>query len=148
MNLHLVPRTRDYRAALGDMEPLGGSTWWSLTRDACQYIADFAGRNQRFLKFHEHVRCPDESVFQTILGNSALRPRIVRGLTWADWTAGGASPATLGQRHLEWLGSLPSFPDTDQYGPGEILFARKFPDSSAEMVEDLRRRIAAGESRA
>jgi hypothetical protein len=146
MILHVLPRTRDYRAVLGDMEPLGGSTWWALTRDACQYIADFASRNPRFLKFHEHTRCPDESFFQTILGNSTFRPRIVRNLTWADWTAGGANPATLGQRHLEWLGSLPSFPDTDQYGPGEILFARKFPDDSAELVDDLRRRIAAGES--
>jgi hypothetical protein len=146
MILHVLPRTRDYRAVLGDMEPLGGSTWWALTRDACRYIADFASRNPRFLKFHEHTRCPDESFFQTILGNSTFRPRIVRNLTWADWAAGGANPATLGQRHLEWLGSLPSFPDTDQYGPGEILFARKFPDNTAELVEDLQRRIAASES--
>ncbi len=150
MILHLLPRTRDYKRYFGEMAPYGGSTWWALSRLACEYISGFAEREKRFVKFHEHTRCPDESFFQTILGNSPFRSKIVRNLTWADWAhgTGRGNPATLSALQMPFLESGPDFPETDDYGPGPMLFARKFPDDSIQMVETLNKRIAerAGQS--
>ncbi len=137
----VLPTERDYRTSFGGLAPYGGSTWWALSRAACQYVSDFAIRNPGFVEFHKHTRNPDESFFQTVLGNSEFRPRIVRNLTYADWSGGGRSPANLTDRHLDFLASRPRFRDDDQYGPGEILFARKFTDDGDELVRELARRI-------
>jgi len=143
MTVRLLPRRRDFRRYLGDMTPYGGSTWWALSPSACRYVLDFVDRNPTFVNFHKHTKCPDESFFQTILGNSEFHLRMARNLTYTDWSAGGRSPAVLGERHLDLLASRPRFGDDDQYGPGEALFARKFRDDSAELVEELARRIRA-----
>ena len=36
---------RDYRKYLENMEPYAGNTWWTLSRDACRYVSEFAARN-------------------------------------------------------------------------------------------------------
>jgi hypothetical protein len=147
MVLRLLPRERDYKRCFGELLPYAGSTWWALSREACEYVSSFAAREKGWVRFHEHTRCPDESFFQTIVGNSPLRPRIARNLTWADWSReggakGAGSPATLGLSHMPYLVSDPSFDEKVIYGAGPILFARKFRNDSAELVVSIDRHIA------
>jgi len=141
MMARVLPRERDYRSCFGGLAPYAGSTWWALSRDACEYIADVANRETRLVRFHRHAHCPDESFFQTILGNSDFKSRIARNLTYTDWSAGGRSPATISDRHLPILRTQSSFPEEDVYGTGPMLFARKFTDERGDLVAELDRHI-------
>jgi hypothetical protein len=134
---------RDYRKHLGNLEPYCGSEWWALTNGACQYILEFIERNPHVEKYFETTPAPDEMFFHTILGNSALAPRIRRNLVYTDWSSGGSSPATLTDQHISscfepqekvWL--------NDVFGEGEALFARKFSDNSLELLQRMDRMIA------
>lgn len=138
----VVPRTRDYKFYLRELAPYAGSTWWALTRDACDFILDFVTRQTQAVNFFKNTLCPDESLFQTILGNSRFKPNIVRNLTYTDWGAGGASPAYISEKHLAMFQATSSFAPDDTYGAGEMLFARKFADGSAELVARLDQRSA------
>ena len=124
---------RDYKVHLRDLVPYGGATWWALSRDACDYILNFVQGNPHVLNFFKNTVCPDESVFQTVLGNSPFKPNIVRNLTYADWSAGGRSPAYISEKHLAFFESL-AFHTDGVYGNGEMLFARKFTDDSRKLV--------------
>jgi hypothetical protein len=135
----LMPRTRDYRACFGSLTPFGGSSWWALSRPACEHILAFVARNPSIVQFFHNTFCPDEAIFQTILNNSELRTRIVKNVTFADWSGGGGSPAFLSEKHLELFGSGPFVTRDDVYGSGEMLFARKFRDGDAGLVEKLQR---------
>jgi hypothetical protein len=95
--------------------------------------------------FFKNTVCSDESFFQTILGNSHFRSRIVRNLTYADWSAGGASPAYITEKHLALFQSTLSFAPDDVYGGGEMLFARKFLDESEDLVAKLENQIGENE---
>lgn len=136
-SLGIVSRTRDYKAYLGALVPYAGSTWWALSREACEHINAFATNELRIVEFFKHTHCPDESFFQTILGNSRFKPRIRRNLTYADWTAGGPSPAYIGSRHLPFFRCTSSFPPSDIFGAGDILFARKFSDDADSVVSQI-----------
>ncbi|HEV2146718.1 MAG TPA: beta-1,6-N-acetylglucosaminyltransferase [Longimicrobiaceae bacterium] len=136
----VIPARRDYEPHLRGLAPYAGSTWWALSRDACTYILSFADTERRVVEFFEHTVCPDESFFQTILGNSPFRERIERNLTYADWSAGGDSPAYLTEQHLELFEASAHVTLDDVYGVGEALFARKFRDEAADLVVRLDRR--------
>lgn len=137
MKLGVSPSRRDYSIYLRELVPCGGSSWWALTREACEHIISFVDEEAAVVKFFKNTICPDESFFHTILGNSRFRPRIVRNLTYADWSAGGSSPAVIEDRHIAFLNSTPSFLHDDVYGEGEMLFARKFPDDSEALLARL-----------
>ncbi len=129
IKLHFMPSARDCKAYLGETAPYAGSTWWALTRDACEYIQSFAIGNPRFMKFLENTS-PDEMVFQTILANSPFRSRMRRNLTYADWSDGAASPSAIGERHLALFGANPVLKADGPYGSGEYLFCRKVMDAT------------------
>jgi hypothetical protein len=137
----LLPRQRDYEAQLGALAPYAGSTWWALSRAACDHILAFAEREIQVVDFFKNTQCPDESFFHTILGNSPFRSRIARNLTYTDWSDGGASPAGMTQQHLTLFQATSSFPATDTYGAGPMLFARKFADQSEQLVARMDRQI-------
>jgi hypothetical protein len=134
MLARIVPSERDYKAHLKLLAPYAGSTWWALSGAACEHIVAFAARETAVVEFFKNTVCPDESFFHTILGNSPFLPRIVRNLTYTDWSAGGASPAGITQQHLAVFDRAPMFPPDDTYGAGAMLFARKFSDHSAQLV--------------
>ncbi|MEJ5348899.1 MAG: beta-1,6-N-acetylglucosaminyltransferase [Desulfosoma sp.] len=136
MKLGLWPR-RNYRKVLGNFQPYGGSMFWALTREAAQYLVDFLNRRPDFFEFYRHTYCPDEMMLQTILGNSPFAARTQRNLTYADWSARGRSPEWIQRKHLEFFRSTTRFPDDDPYGPGEILFARKFSENADDLVREL-----------
>jgi hypothetical protein len=137
---------RDYKAYLGDRVPYGGSQWWALTRGACQFVRKFVEKEGRIVGFFRNTFCPDESFFQTILGNSAFNAKMRRNLTYADWSAGGKSPAYMTMKHLDMFRTRSSFTSANVYGPGEMLFARKFSDGSEEVTRQIDELIGGGAS--
>jgi Core-2/I-Branching enzyme len=121
---------RDYRNQLGALEPYGGHTWWALTRDACQYICNFVDHNPRVVRFFENASQPEETFFHTILGNSEFKSRIRRNLVYEDWSAGGARPAMIGEKHIAYFEAQQRVCINDAFGSGEVLFARKYCDEN------------------
>jgi len=128
---------RDYKSYLNNLTPYGGSTWWALSRDACEYILEFVDNNPLVVKFFKNTLCPDEAFFQTILGNSHFMKKIKRNLTFTDWSGGASSPAYISERHVGLFQSNSGFTLNDKYGTGEAIFARKFSDEAASIVEKI-----------
>jgi hypothetical protein len=128
---------RDYKKYLGDLEPYGGSQWWALTKNACDYIINFIDKKPRIVDFFTNTMCPDEMFFQTILGNSQFRQMVKRNLTYTDWSTGGSNPATIEHRHIRFFKDQREIMARNVYGEGELLFARKFPDESQQLVERI-----------
>ena len=138
---------RDYKTYLENLVPYGGSEWWALSYEACEYILSFVDNKPRVVDFFKNTVCPDESFFQTILGNSPYKEHTVRNLTFSDWSAGRANPAYLTEKHLDFLTATASVTVDDVYGAGEILFARKFSDETEEITLRLNQLIREKEIR-
>lgn len=101
------------------LHPYGGGSYWCLSRQAVEYVVQFIAGHPRFVDYCRTVFVPDEMFFQTILGNSPLRDRLVNSLIhYTDWSKGGASPAVLG------AAELPAVLASDYW------FARKFDDTA------------------
>lgn len=143
----VLPRKRDYKKYMTNLVPYGGSTWWGLTHEAVGYILNFTNERPDIVNFFKNTVCPDESFFQTILGNSSLKLRIKGNLTYTDWSAGGPSPANISEKHLSIFTSKLPFSTDDVFGCREILFARKFTDDSARLVSTLESQIIEAEDR-
>ncbi len=129
---------RDYRRHLKGMQPCAGSAWWTLPREAVLYVLEFCQTQPKIVRFLRNTYCPDELFFQTLLCNSPLNHEIVPNLTFADWSAGGGSPATLTAAHVQAL-ITPGTPikNASFFGERDYLFARKFPDDSEALVAML-----------
>jgi hypothetical protein len=99
-----------------DMLPYGGSQWWTLSREAVEYIASFIARTPEFVAFCKYSYIPDESFVQTILSNSHLSDRVSGDdLRVSIWDRPQPPyPAILK------IGDLPMLAASDK------LFARKF----------------------
>lgn len=133
----VLPRDRNLQRALGSLQPYGGSTWWALTRAACEYIVQFVHRNPGLVRFFKGTQYADETFLHTILGNSPLHANVRRNLTYTDWSAGGASPANISGRHVDYFRATKQFAPEDVYGSGPMLFARKFNDGDAALLQRL-----------
>jgi hypothetical protein len=132
---------RGYQHALQGMKPYAGSQWWALTRPAVQHILEFVAANPRVVKFFRNIQIPDESFFHTIIGNSAFRENMQRSLSFCDWSRGDRScPATIDEDHVEFFRKGNVVLD-DSYGKGQLLFARKFPDDSARLIELVQKHV-------
>ncbi len=127
---------RDFRTVFEGFTPYAGGGWWSLTRQACGEILRFQEKYQRIVAFYQNSLCADEGFFQTIIGNVVVPKSIRRSLSYADWRQGGNSPAEISQMHLGFLGR-PTVVVKDEYGKGEVLFARKFSDQRPEIADQL-----------
>ena len=133
----IIPKVRDYNSHFPHLVPHGGCEWWALSREACEYVQSFVVNESDVVNFFRNTVCPDESFFQTILGNSPYKARTRRNLMYTDWTGGGAHPAYLTEKHIDLFKATPSITLDDIYGAGEILFARKFSDEAEEIVRQL-----------
>lgn len=128
---------RDYRKHIGTLQPYGGSTWWALTKDACIYILDFVKNNEPFCRYFEKTFTSDEMFFHTILGNSKFKNRIQRYLMYDDWSSVGphpAHPAMITDKHITLFEENDKVVLNDVFGPGELLFARKYSDDNLNLV--------------
>jgi hypothetical protein len=126
---------RDHKKYLGNLEPYSGLTWWTLSREACQYVVEFWQAHPAVAEFFENTHAPEESFIHTILGNSPFKSRMRRTLLYEDWRSPAAHPEMIGEKHLELFASQPEVSLQDLHGPGELLFARKFSDDDFQMVE-------------
>ncbi len=142
---------RDYKFYFGDFTPYGGSTWWALSREACIFILTFVEKEIQLVNFFKNTLCPDESFFQTILGNSIFRLRIVKNITY---TAGYPGKYTrwgggrmVAEKHLAYFFSALPFITSGVFGNGEKLFARKFADESEDLVAKIKNQISEQEAR-
>jgi hypothetical protein len=133
--LHLAKR--DYRKQFGNLIPFSGSTWWALSREACQYVVDFHKHNHRLAEYYVNAFASDEAYFHTILGNSPFRSRMRRGLVYEDWTGQNAHPLMISDEHVSFFESMKEVCVEDQHGPGELLFARKFSDETLALTERI-----------
>jgi hypothetical protein len=125
----LLPR-RDWRAALGDLEPWCGSQWWVLTPAARAHVFSEMDRRPDFVQFCRHTRTPDEHFFHILLAsNQSFRRQIRPGVMFADFSE-MPGPALIADRHVEnWQRAGLAF--TDVYGDHpEPLFARKVLDAN------------------
>ena len=134
---------RDYRKCLGVLEPYGGSNWWALTREACQYIIEFVQSNEGVPRFFRNTCCPDEMFFHTVLGNSPFRSRVQRNLTYLHWPA-GQRPSFLNSAHLQQIELCDRPWLDDEWGSGEALFARKFSDDNLKLLDRIDAMIMRG----
>jgi hypothetical protein len=133
--------TRDFREYLGELEPYGGNTWWTLTRSACEYVVEFSKRNPYLARYFERVFAPEEYFIHTILGNSPFKSKLRRNLFFEDWSALGGHPAMIRDKHLDLFERDRTVYANDAYGRGEALFARKFSDDNLAMIDRLDARI-------
>lgn len=104
----------------------GGSTWWSLKREALEYVV-LNPNATIYLKRMRHCFCSEEIYFQTILMNSNLKKTIQNNsLRYIDWESNrGGTPSYLDKS------------DFDNIITNDYLFARKFNDSSSEQLKNL-----------
>jgi hypothetical protein len=82
--------------------------------------------------------CPDESYFQTIIGNSPFFRTCKTNLTYTDWSSIPA-PALINQRHIELFKENIEF--NGFYGPYTPFLARKFADNRANIVEIIEKEL-------
>lgn len=110
-----------------DLEPFGGSGYWTLHRDHIDLIRRFVADNPRYVSFFRHTDMPDEVFFHTILMNSDLTGRIVNDdLRYVDWSDPHEKPAILRADSAPALAAA-----TD-------LFARKFDETvDADIIETV-----------
>jgi hypothetical protein len=134
INNSLKVITRDYARVFNGIRPYGGSTWWALTGQACQYILSFVDRRPELVKYFRHTYMPDECFFHTIIGNSVFSADVVRNVTFADWSRPNGGPAMIDMDHLKMFTRSQPIVADDRYGKGELLFARKFADNDSELT--------------
>lgn len=137
LKARVLPRQRNLQRALGSLKPYGGSTWWALTRAACEYVVEFVEHNPGLVRFFEGTQYADETFLHTILGNSRFSADIERNLTYTDWSAGGASPANMSAAHVAVFRASRQFGADGAYGSGPMIFARKFKDDDADLLRVL-----------
>src|SRR5215472_9894730 len=148
---------RDYREYLGGLEPYSGVTWWTLSRNACEYVLRFTESNPHVERFFRDTFAPEESFIHTILGNSPLRDRIRGHLLFEDWRPGGDRdhdhlgyhlPQNLTTKHVAFFEAQEKVWLDDSYGRREAFFARKFSDDKLDLVDRLCAMIMRKEERA
>ena len=93
-----------------------GSTWWALTREALEYIADQFTANARLRRYLRTGFLVDEAYIPTLMMNSRFAGRITgNNVTHAQWTpTSGTHPKTLRSDDFDALVTSPK------------LLARKF----------------------
>lgn len=104
------------RLNFGNCDLHGGSTWWSLSYDCCEYIYNFTIKNPTFLKQFNYTFCAEEIFFQTIIMNSPFKDLVINN----------------NLRHIVWEfrnGNIPAVLDESDFNEmmhSKQLFARRF----------------------
>jgi hypothetical protein len=131
---------RDYKKVLGGMTPMTGSQWWAITAAAARHVRDFMRDHPDFTRFCQNIDCPDEFFFQTLLWNSPFQQNIAHSITYTSWMPDQTGPEMIGAAHLPALTEAVVLDAPNNNSPhpkAEILFARKFDDSSGHTVDAI-----------
>lgn len=103
------------RVDIAPLQPFHGSALCTLSAAACDYLLAHLAENPAAQRGFRAMQMPDESALHSVLASSSLRDTLVDdNLLYADWSANGAHPEVLTERHLPVLAS-PAY-----------LYARKF----------------------
>ncbi|MFD2828757.1 beta-1,6-N-acetylglucosaminyltransferase [Leeuwenhoekiella polynyae] len=105
-----------------------GSTWWSLNREAAEFVIGFTSSKPKIFKRFRYTLCSEEIYFQTVLCNFFDSNLLVQNnLRHIDWNArNNSNPAVL------------DITDYDKLVTSEAFFARKFDGSvSSDLLKDL-----------
>jgi hypothetical protein len=124
---------RGRRRFYGGWVPYGGSQWWCLSRVAVEWVDGYVRGHAGLRRFFRFVFIPDESMIQSMVGNSPFRERIAaETLTYIDWE----QPNPKYPRTLEDDG------DFERVRASGKLFARKMdPVRSARLLERVDREL-------
>lgn len=115
-----------------------GSTWWALSHDCVNHILDFIKNNPQYVRFYKTSWCAEESFLQTIIGNSKFATECKTNLTYADWSK-EPGPIVLNQEHVALFKKQDEFESS--YGKYRPFFARKFNDTTKDVVEMIDREL-------
>jgi hypothetical protein len=99
------------------MQPYGGPSWWTLSKDCILYILKFSETHKGFIRFMKKTIHADEIFFQAIVMNSAFKDRTLQNnFRFVKWikTKGNANPSVLVE------------PDFQEIVNSQKHFARKF----------------------
>lgn len=121
-----------------NMTLFGGSSWWILSRECIKYVLEFIDQNPDYIKFWKHTLIPDETFFHTIIGNSKFIDRVKPNVMYTNWIIGESNPRIISENDFPIL-KVGKF--TNDFGTHDILFARKFDDSSGSIVEKIDREL-------
>jgi hypothetical protein len=58
-------------------------------------------------------------------------------LVFDDWSISGPHPAMINERHVAFFESQDRICAENSYGSGEVLFARKFSENSADLIQRI-----------
>lgn len=128
---------RDYRKQLAGLDGYAGDACWALSRNACLYLVRFAMENPHLKRFFQNTESSDEMFFHTILGNSRFCARARKSLMYRDYPAYLSHPALLNEKHIQFFESQERVLIEDEWGPGEMLFARKFSDQTLRVIDRI-----------
>lgn len=94
----------------------GGETWWSLTRNAVEYVIHYTKENPYLFNRMRHTFCSEEIYIPTVIMNSDLKKKVDRNhLRYIDWNdRNGNFPANL------------DMTDVKKIENNVFFFARKF----------------------
>ncbi|MBV8417104.1 MAG: hypothetical protein JO251_18020, partial [Verrucomicrobia bacterium] len=105
----------------------GGTNWWSLSREAAEYIFNFLRKNPDYVKIFRYSKSSDEIFFQTILLNWGDAHLINNDLRCVFWDGRrGNYPAVL------------AYEDFDEVKSSGMVFARKVhPTHSLTLMDRI-----------
>lgn len=79
-----------------DLKLYGGCNWFTLDFESVNYIIEFLGKNNNFIKRFKYTRATDEIFFHTILLNNNKGLKIKNNsLRYIDWKSGPEYPKVL-----------------------------------------------------
>jgi hypothetical protein len=108
-----------------------GSLWFVLTKSCMNYILHTLDTDDTYHNFYKTAIVADESLFQTIIGNSPFLKDVRGNLTYTAWSITGETKL-ISKKDITLLKDNSTF--TGMYGTFTPYFARKFDDSSGAVV--------------
>ncbi|WP_445367269.1 beta-1,6-N-acetylglucosaminyltransferase [Methylomonas sp. BW4-1] len=106
--------------------PHWGSSWWTLSNYAIEYILNVLNSDPSLVSFFRYCSSPDEMMFQTILCNSSFFEKIQKEFRYLDWSKGGSHPKTLIYSE-----------DFESLKVSASLFARKFNNGDDAFLDAI-----------
>lgn len=130
---------RDYKKYLGAIDAYAGQAWWTLSRDACKYIIEYTESNPHLADYLRNAFTADEMYFHTILGNSSFRSRLRPCLVFVDttWSIADERRHKVKADHVRLFEAQENVRVDNQFGSGEVLFARKFSDDDLDLLDRI-----------
>ena len=115
-----------------------GPMWFILSKKCVDYILTTAERDKSYVDFFRNTLCADEAFFHSILGNSPFLEQVRPHLTYTHWPS-KLTPGPITETQIDIIKNNPTF--TGKYGTSTPFFARKFSDSSTEVVAYIKKQL-------